>query len=168
MYQSLVDNQIVPESLLWKDCPKDKLGDYDYLLDVIDWELNVDPELKAHRFMSPRPVRPEAEMLENGYRELWVCYKSDAVSAKELTVLPGRTAIIRDSAAYGLIMMQGHGNMNNLKLETPALIRFGQLTYDEYFVSEQAARKGVKIVNESLSDPLVMLKHFGPANPDLN
>ena len=65
-------------------------------------------------------------------------------------------------------MMQGHGNMNNLKLETPTLIRFGQLTYDEYFVSEQAARKGVKIVNESPSDPLVMLKHFGPANPDLN
>ncbi len=168
MYQSLVDNQIVPESLLWKDCPKEKLGDYDYLLDVIDWELNVDPELKTHRFMNPRPVRPEEEMREEGFREVWVCYKSDAVSAKELTILPGRTAVIRDSAAYGLIMMQGHGSLNNRKLETPALIRFGQLTYDEYFVSEQAARSGVRIVNESLSDPLVMLKHFGPANPDLS
>jgi hypothetical protein len=66
-----------------------------------------------------------------------------------------------------MIMMQGHGQMGVWRVETPALIRFGQLTYDEYFVSESAARKGVTIVNESDSDPLVMLKHFGPNNPDL-
>jgi hypothetical protein len=53
------------------------------------------------------------------------------------------------------------------KIETPALIRYGQLTHDEYFVSEEAAREGVTIINESETDPIVMLKHFGPANPDL-
>ena len=58
--------------------------------------------------------------------------------------------------------------MDGMKLETPAMIRFGQLTCDEYFVSETAAKDGVRITNESGSDPLVMLKHFGPANPDLN
>ena len=52
-------------------------------------------------------------------------------------------------------------------IETPALIRFGQFTYDEFFVSEQAARDGVQITNPSHSDPIVMLKHFGPENPDL-
>ncbi len=52
-------------------------------------------------------------------------------------------------------------------IETPALIRFGQLTNDEYFVTEQAATEGVKIVNLSKTDPIVMLKHFGPENPDL-
>jgi len=26
----------------------------------------------------------------------------------------------------------------------------------------------VKIVNESTTDPIVMLKHFGPNNPDLS
>ena len=41
------------------------------------------------------------------------------------------------------------------------------ITNDEYFVSETAAREGVKIVNQSTTDPIVMLKHFGPANPDL-
>lgn len=167
MYQSLVDNQIVPESLLWKDTPKDRVGDYEYLLDVIDWELNLDPELVKHRFMNPVPVRPPAETEAEGFRENWICYKSDAVSAKELTVLPGRTAVIRDSAAYGMIMMQGHGTMNGLRIETPALIRFGELTRDEYFVSEQTASAGVTIVNESECDPIIMLKHFGPENPDL-
>lgn len=166
MYQSLVDDQIVPESLLWKDCPADRVGDFDYLVEVIDWELNVDPDFGRHRFMRPVDARPEAEMRDGGYLDRWICYKSPAVSAKELTVLPGRTAVIRDEAAYGLIVMQGHGSMNGLALETPALIRFGQLTSDEYFVSEAAAKQGVTIVNASVTDPLVMLKHFGPANPE--
>jgi hypothetical protein len=52
-------------------------------------------------------------------------------------------------------------------VETPVLIRFGQLTRDEFFVTEAAARQGVIISNPSATDPLVMLKHFGPGNPDL-
>ena len=167
MYQSLVDDQIISESLLWKNTPEEKIGDFNYLLDVIDWELNVDPNLLEHRFMRPKPVRPVEEMKTEGYFENWICYKSKAVSAKELTVLPGQTAVIRDATAYGMIMMQGYGTMNGLKIETPALIRYGQLTYDEYFVSEATAKQGVTIVNLSDSDPIVMLKHFGPANPDL-
>jgi len=99
--------------------------------------------------------------------ERWVCHKSAAFSAKELTVLPGTSVTIRDAAAYGLIMMQGHGRMGVWPLDTPTLIRFGQLTSDEYFVSEQAAREGVRVVNASETDPIVMLKHFGPDNPDL-
>ena len=162
MWQSLVDDQIVTEELLWKDCPPEKRGDYDYLISNMDWELNVDPEFMAHRFM--RPV--ENQKKTAGAVDNWVCYRSSAVSAKELTVLPGETVVVKDAAAYGLIMMQGHGTLNGKPLETPALIRFGQLTYDEYFVSEAAAKKGVTIVNMSQSDPIVMLKHFGPENPD--
>jgi hypothetical protein len=167
MYQSLVDNQIVPGAFLWKDCPADRKGDFDYLMEVIDWELNVDPEFVKNRFMAPRPCRPEAEMREAGYIENWICYRSDAFSAKELTVLPGRSVVIKDAAAYGMILMQGHGTMGVWDMDTPALIRYGQLTQDEYFVSEAAAVSGVRIVNKSATDPIVMLKHFGPANPDL-
>jgi hypothetical protein len=50
-------------------------------------------------------------------------------------------------------------------IETPTIIRFGQLTHDEYFVSHAAAQAGVVISNPSKSDPIVMLKHFGP-NPE--
>ena len=46
------------------------------------------------------------------------------------------------------------------------MIRFGQMTEDEMFVSENAAREGVRVENRSESDPLVILKHFGPGNPD--
>ena len=65
-----------------------------------------------------------------------------------------------------MIMLQGHGTFGGHKIETPALIRYGQLTYDEYFVSEERAKNGVVIENCSDSDPIVMLKHFAE-NPDL-
>jgi hypothetical protein len=77
-------------------------------------------------------------------------------------VLPGRTVTIRDTAPYGLILVQGHGTLDDWPIETPTLIRFGQLTHDEYFVSAPAAQQGVHIVNASQTEPLVMLKHFGP------
>ncbi|GAB3908723.1 hypothetical protein GCM10028803_44900 [Larkinella knui] len=167
MYQSLVNEAIIPEELLWNGTPKDRIGDYDQLMEAIDWDLNVDPQTMANRFMAPKPVKEVAEMEAEGYIENWVCYKSDAFSAKELTILPGKTVTIKDSAAYGIIVMQGHGKMGVWDIETPALIRYGQLTNDEFFISEKAALEGVTIVNPSTTDPIVMLKHFGPANPDL-
>jgi hypothetical protein len=167
MYQSLVNEAVIPEELLWNGTPKEDIGNYDQLMEVIDWELNTNPNLLETRFMQPIPVRDEAEMAAAGYSEKWVCYRSDAFSAKELTVFPGQTVTITDAAAYGLIMMQGHGKMGVWNIETPAMIRYGQLTNDEFFVTEAAAKSGVQITNYSSTDPIVMLKHFGPANPDL-
>lgn len=167
MYQSVLwGDHAVPENLLWKDTPEDKLGDFDHLVDILDWEKNVDPEFHKHYFMAPKPVRPVEEMEKEGYIEEWICYKCPLASAKRLTVLPGQTVTIHDGAAYGLIMLQGHGTLNQWTLETPTQIRFGQLTNDEYFVTEDAAKKGVTIHNTSNCDPIVMLKHFSE-NPDL-
>lgn len=168
MFQSLTGDSIVAEDLLWKDTPPDKVGDFDYLLNLVDWEANVDPDFAKKHFMRPVPVRPMQKMREQGYEENWIVYRSPDFSAKELTVFPGRTVTVRDSAAYGMIMMQGHGTMGVWEVETPALIRYGQLTYDEFFVTEDAAGEGITITNPSKSDPIVMLKHFGPANPDLD
>ena len=167
MYQSLVNEAIIPEELLWNGTPEDKKGDFDELMEVIDWDLNINPNIRENHFMVPRPVKPIDEMKAQGYIENWICYRSDAFSAKELTVLPGATVTIRDRGAYGMIMMQGHGKMGVWNVETPSLIRYGQLTFDEFFVTEKAAMEGVKIVNASSTDPIVMLKHFGPGNPDL-
>ncbi|MHB1461280.1 MAG: hypothetical protein ACYC1M_08375 [Armatimonadota bacterium] len=167
MYQSLVGDQIIAEELLWKNTPADRLGDFDYLMEVIDWEANLDTEFAQNHFMQPKPVRCVDVMSTDGYIENWICYRNIAYSAKELTVLPGRSVVIKDAAAYGLIVLQGHGKMGGWDIESPALIRYGQLTRDEYFVSEEAAKSGVAITNPSLSDPIVMLKHFGPGNPDL-
>ena len=162
LYESITGDVVIPEPLLWKDTPEDEQGNIDYLVDVLDWEANVDPEFKAKHFMEPLPVDDLAQMQGEGYEDRWICYKSKDFSAKELTILPGATVKVTDGGAYGLIVMQGHGTMGVWDIETPALIRFGQLTYDEFFVSEAAAKEGVTITNPSKADPIVMLKHFGP------
>ena len=167
MYQSVVNHQVVPTELLWKDCPEDKIGDFDYLIEVLDWEANVDPNFVENHFMEPKSCFGSAEEVEeNGYDEKWICYRNEAYSATEVTVLPGRTVTIKNAACYGMIMMQGHGTMGASHIETPTMIRFGQLTHDEYFVTEATAQAGVTITNPSPTDPIVMLKIFGPENPD--
>jgi hypothetical protein len=167
MYQSLTGDAIIPEELLWKNSPKEKVGNVDYLIEVLDWEANVDPDFAAKHFLVPKPVRPPEQMEAEGYRENWITYKSPDYSAKELTVHPGKTVTIKDGGAYGMILLQGHGKMGPWDIDCPTIIRFGQLTMDEFFVTEEAARAGVMISNPSHTDPIVMLKHFGPGNPDL-
>jgi hypothetical protein len=166
MFQSLVDDRPVPWSLLVKDVPPELSRDLDYIVSMIDWEKNVDPEFGAHNKRFPVPVRDAAAMLEAGYSESWVSYGTALFSAKELTVLPGRSVVIRDAAAHGAILTQGRGRIGVLEVETPTMIRFGEMTADEVFVSAAAASAGVSVSNTSTSENLVMLKHFGPANPD--
>ena len=168
MYQSLTGDSIVSEDLLWKDIPEKRRGDIDYLIEIIDWEKNVDPDFAKHHFMRPEPAGPVDQMRAEGYVDSWICYKSADFSAKELTVYPGSTVTVTDGAAYGCVVLQGHGTMGVWEIESPALIRFGQLTFDEFFVTEQTAKSGVTISNPSKADPIVMLKHFGPENPDLH
>ena len=162
MYQSvLYGGHCVSEDLLWKNCPEDKIGDYDYLMEVIDWDANVDPMFAQNRFMKPVVIKSD-----KAYTEEWICYKCPEVSAKRLTVNPGETVVIKDKAAYGFILLQGTGTIEDAPLETPALIRYGELTNDEYFVTEARAKEGVTITNTSKTEPIVMLKHFA-YNPEL-
>lgn len=162
MFQSIVWDSYTPWDLLVKDVPQEHKNDLDYIMSLIDWELNVDPDLYKNRFSPKKPVRPVEEMEQEGYREDWITYKSDAFSAKELTLYPGASVRIRDDAAYGLIVVQGHGRFGSLFVKAPTLIRFGQMTEDELFVSEKAATEGVLVTNQSDTDDLVILKHFGP------
>ncbi|MEG0722208.1 MAG: hypothetical protein RR446_10750 [Lachnospiraceae bacterium] len=167
MYQSvLLNGQTVGEELLWKNTPEEEMGNYEYLLSVIDWDGNVDPDFHEKRYMKPLPIMPIEEMKQKGYIEEWICYKCKEVSAKRLTVLPGATVKIKDAAPYGVICLEGHGTFGKWEIEAPALIHYGELTHDEYFVTAKAAKEGVVITNTSTTDSIVILKHFSD-NPDL-
>ena len=57
--------------------------------------------------------------------------------------------------------------MGKLRLNCPKLIRFHELTEDEVFVTDQAAKAGVTFENTSETEPLVTLRYFGPeVNPE--
>ncbi|HYV35526.1 MAG TPA: hypothetical protein VE988_07475 [Gemmataceae bacterium] len=166
MYQSLVEGRPVPWELLVKDVPKEKHQDLDYLVDQLDWDANVDPSFKDHHYLEPIPA---ADTAAQGYVDRWVVYGKiggqELFTAKELTVNPGCRIKIKDQGAYGLITVQGSGWIGKERLQTPALIRFGELTDDEVFVTYQAARDGVVFDNTG-SEPLVTLRYFGPdTNP---
>ncbi len=165
MYQSLVEGRAVPWDLLVKDVPEKHHHDLDYLLEMLDWPANTDPEFAEHRLFHPAPVCAQDSVDQAGYCEKWVVYSTPYYSAKELTVLPGRSVTIRDAAAYGMILTQGWGTFGKHAIETPSLIRYGQMTQDELFVTADAAQNGVVIANRSATENLVMLKHFGPGNP---
>jgi hypothetical protein len=166
MFQSLVENRPVPWDLLVKDVPPEHHHNLDYIIGMLDWDKNVDPEFGGHNKVFPKPVKPKEDMAAAGYCELWVTYGTRSYSAKELTVFPGRSVTISDAAAYGVILTQGRGTLGIHTVETPSLIRFGEMTMDEVFVTAPAAKAGVKITNTSDKENLVMLKHFGPGNPD--
>jgi hypothetical protein len=166
MFQSEVDGRIVPWDLMIKDVPEAHHHDLDYLVEMLDWDANVNPEFAKANRVFPCPARSPAETDGAGYREQWVCYGTRYYSAKELTVLPARAAVIKDAAAYGLIVVQGHGMLGKLVVSAPTMIRYGQTTEDELFVTESAAHAGVRVENRSETDPLVILKHFGPGNPE--
>lgn len=165
MYQSMVEGRAVPWDLLVKDVPEQHHRDLDYILDMLDWDANTDPEFMKHNLFHPTAVSDPQAMAEAGYAENWVVYSTGHYSAKELTVAPGRSVVVQDAAAYGMILTQGRGSVGRMAVETPSLIRYGQMTKDELFVTAAAAANGVKVTNESDCEPLVMLKHFGPGNP---
>jgi len=168
MYQSIVEGRPVPRELLVKDMPKDKHDDVDFIVGQIDWDANVDPAFKDHHYLEPIP---DGDTESEGYVDRWVCYGTvrgeQRFSAKELTVQPGVKMTLKDNGASGVIVTQGRGRMGSLPLECPTMIRFGEMTEDEVFISAQAAQAGVTIENLGQECPLVLLRYFGPdVNPN--
>jgi len=168
MYQSLVEGRDVPWELVVKDMPPEKHQDLDFIIDQIDWEANLDPHFKDHHYLEPIP---DGDTESEGYVDRWICYGTiggeQLFSAKELTVQPGVKVTLKDNGASGLVVTQGRGRIGKLPLECPSMIRFGEMTEDEVFITAEAARQGVTIENLAKACPLVVLRYFGPGvNPD--
>jgi hypothetical protein len=165
MYQNLVEGREVPRALLTKDFPEEFHDDNQYLIDALDWEKNVDPNFKDNNYLEP-VICAQGD----GWADRWIVYgKVDGeqlFTAKELTVDPGAKCTIQDGGAYSWITTQGLGRIGNMRLQTPAMINFGDLTDDEVFVTAKRAAEGVEFENIG-DEPLVGLRYFGPnAQPD--
>ncbi|KKT07680.1 MAG: hypothetical protein UV78_C0001G0017 [Parcubacteria group bacterium GW2011_GWA2_43_17] len=163
VFENVSDNEIYPYEFLVENCPDNKKRDPDYILSLMDWEKNIDPHYKKHYFRPPILCSGYNEQ----YTEKWIMYGNDYVGAKELAILPGQSVIIKDPVAYGCVIIQGHGCFGLFDAEAAIMLRYGQPSADEFFVSEQAARTGIKITNKSKCEPMVLLKHFGPNHPDM-
>ena len=162
VYENVVSSEVYPYEFLVENCPEDKKNDIDYVISLMDWEKNIDPHYRKHYF---RP--PIVSTQDENHCEKWVVYGNDYIGAKELTIYPGKQAVIKDPAAYGCVIIQGHGMFGSYKAAASIMLRFGELSNDEFFVSEQSAKEGILIANYNEFEPLVMLKHFGPNNKNM-
>jgi hypothetical protein len=162
VYENITSHEVYPYEFLVENCPKNKKRDVDYVMSLMDWEKNVDPHYKKKYFRPPIVCRHSDDRAV----EKWITYANEYFSAKELTVQPGQTVKVNDGAAYGCIILQGHGRFGVYDAEASVMLRFGQASNDEFFVSEAAAKDGVTISNRSQFQPMVILKHFGPNHPD--
>jgi hypothetical protein len=162
MFQSLVEGREVPWSLLVKDVPPDKHHDLDYIISQLDWEKNVDTHFKEHNYLEPIV---DQQASGPGYTDRWIVYGTidgqQLFSAKELTVEPGVKCALRDPGASGWITIQGRGRIGKLAIDTPVMIRFGEETADEVFITHEAATTGYEVENTG-GERLVSLRYFGP------
>lgn len=163
VYENIASGEVYDYDFLVENCPEDKKRNLEYVMSLLDWEKNVDPHYRKHYFRPPVAC-PSSD---GRYAEKWVAYANDYIAAKELTIQPGQRVVVSDGAAYGCIIIQGHGKFGAYDAEASVMLRFGQLSNDEFFVSEAAAKQGVAIENHSRFQPMVILKHFGPNHPDM-
>jgi hypothetical protein len=152
----------VPWSLLVKDMPKEKHHDLDFIIGQLDWEKNVDTHFKESNYLEPIVDETRSGP---GATDRWIVYGhvdgKQLFSAKELTLEPGASVTVKDAGASGWITVQGEGSVGGHDVATPTLIRFGQMTADELFISAQAAAAGYVVKNTG-PGPLVALRYFGP------
>jgi len=162
VFENVASGEALARQSLVSDVPQDQIDNVDYLIGLMDWEINIDPLFQQKYFRPPLDIPQSAD----GFTEKWITYATPYFSAKELSVAPGATVTVKDGAAYGCIIVQGHGVFGDFEAEAATLLRYGQASADEYFVSESAAQAGVHISNHSHYEPLVVLKHFGPNHPN--
>lgn len=156
-WENVVSGEPMGREYLYNFLPEELKDDLQAVMDVPDWEINTCADYRERYFHPPVP-----EQRGDGWNQNWIVYGNPYIGGKELTVQPGRSVTIRDNAAHGAVVVQGHGSFGAFDCESPTLIRFGQLTADEFYVSKPGAEGGVRVINRSKVEPLVILKHFGP------
>lgn len=155
VFENITDGEIYRRDFLVENLPEEEREDLDKVMALLDWDKNVDPNYRKHYYRRPLVIT-DNEL----YTEKWISYGNPYIAAKELSVKPGRTAVIRDETAYGCILIQGWGMIEKTDCAAATMLRFGQLSQDEFFISAERAKKGLTVTNKSNCEPLVMLKHF--------
>ena len=159
--ENVTMGEVNPHNLLTDCQPPEEKDDVEALFAQIDWRESTRSDYKQKYFRLPKPLPQTQE----GLSEKWVAYANEWIAAKEVTVAPGVKVTLRDEACYCALVVQGHGKFGEYVCEAPGVLRFGDLSGDEFFVSESAAKKGITVCNTGSFEPLVILQNFANNNP---
>ncbi len=161
--ENVTMGEVNPHNLLTDCQPESEKDNIDALFSQIDWEESTRSDYKEKYFRAPR-VR---ETNQEGLSEKWVAYANEWVAAKEITVAPKATVVVKDAACYTALVVQGHGTFGAYECAAPELLRFEDISGDEFFVSEAAAGEGITITNTGAYEPLVILQNFANNNKEV-
>lgn len=161
--ENVTMGEINSEDLLTGSQAEQEKNDIDALFNQIDWAESTRVDYKEKYYREPRPL-PQTQQ---GLAEAWIAYANEWLGAKEVTVAPGAAVVLKDQACYSALLVQGYGRFGEFNCETPGLLRFGQLSGDEFFVSEKSAREGITITNNSRYEDMVILQNFANNNPEV-
>lgn len=78
MFQSLVEGRAIPRSFLVKDMPPERHNDLDFIISELDWDANVNPEIKKNHYLEPIAV---ANTGSEGYLDRWIIYGKNSGQA---------------------------------------------------------------------------------------
>lgn len=160
--ENVTMGEVNPHNLLTDCAPEEEKDDLEAIFNQIDWEESTRADYKETYFREPTIKSSTNEAVEK-----WVAYANDYVAAKEVTVLPGHTYTLTDQSAYGLVVTQGHGFFGDFECEAPGLLHFDDISGDEFFISEKAAKAGIVVKNTSTYEPLVLLQNYANNNPEV-
>lgn len=167
MYQPrTTDGWLDRDVLLFKDLPPDVAEapldrKIDYMVELLDWGLNVDPLFSCQHFLVP--IRDDMRS-GDGYERHWVVYGKingqELFSAAETVIQPGCRLTLADKGASGVLFMNGHGKIGGCVVDTPSMLRYDEVSYDEFFVTAPVCKSTV--VENTGETPLAMLQYYGP------
>ena len=160
--ENVTMGEVNPHNLLTDCAPEEEKDDLEAIFNQIDSEESTRADYKETYFREPKIKSSTNEAVEK-----WVAYANDYVAAKEVTVLPGQTYTLTDQSAYGLVVTQGHGFFGDFECEAPGLLHFDDISGDEFFISEKAAKAGIVVKNTSTYEPLVLLQNYANNNPEV-
>lgn len=161
--ENVTMGEVNPHNLLTDCQPESEKDNIDALFSQIDWEESTRSDYKEKYFRAPK-VR---ETNQEGLSEKWVAYANEWVAAKEITVAPKASVVVKDAACYTALVVQGHGTFGTYECAAPELLRFEDISGDEFFVSEAAAGEGITITNTGAYEPLVILQNFANNNKEV-
>jgi hypothetical protein len=159
MLQAVTGGTRISKDLLWKDVraeDRERLGER-FILELIDWEANGDPDFYDDHHLSPQPVEGAAA----GAEESWIFYGTTKFSGKKVVVRPGVTARLTDHGVHTVFVWSGRGTYGGREVVG------GRPGADELLVAHDRAVAGVEVRNDG-SEDLVAIRFFGPdVNPDV-
>ena len=154
MLQALNAGRIISKELLWKDVrPQDRQDKGErFILELIDWERNGDPDFYSHHHLEPQPIHGSEP---DGGREDRIFYRTRKFSGTRVIVRPGGSYRCADAGVYSLFVWRGTGRYGGHDVVG------GRPGLDELLVTHDRAITGVDVVNAG-GDELHLVKFFGP------